>query len=228
MCKMCEIEKPLSEFYKTKKIYYYSHCKSCHLEYQRTNPKRKDSVEKYRKTHVDKIKEDDKNRYYSDIEKSRKYTRERKKINRSLNPDIYKKIEKESRQRRYPVRMLEPQYRIAKCLRNRFNMFIKKNFKKSSALVLLGCSLEELQKYLEQQFTEGMSWDNQGIRGWHIDHIIPCSSFDLTDIEQQKKCFHYTNLQPLWWYDNLSKSDKIEEARATTTLASSTTTIQSY
>jgi hypothetical protein len=53
-----------------------------------------------------------------------------------------------------------------------------------------------------------MSWNNYGIKGWHIDHIKPCSSFDLSDLEQQKKCFHYTNLQPLWWYDNLIKSDK--------------------
>jgi len=50
-----------------------------------------------------------------------------------------------------------------------------------------------------------MSWDNYGYRGWHIDHIRPCASFDLTDPEQQRECFHYTNLQPLWWQDNLRK-----------------------
>lgn len=48
-----------------------------------------------------------------------------------------------------------------------------------------------------------------GKHGWHVDHIIPCSSFDLTDIKQQKICFHYTNLQPLWAIDNLKKSNKI-------------------
>jgi hypothetical protein len=56
-------------------------------------------------------------------------------------------------------------------------------------------------------FTEGMSWDNYG--EWHIDHILPCSSFDLADIEQQKICFNYKNLQPLWAEDNLRKGAKI-------------------
>jgi hypothetical protein len=50
-----------------------------------------------------------------------------------------------------------------------------------------------------------MSWDNYGIKGWHIDHIIPCAAFDLTDPEQQKICFHYTNLRPLYWADNISR-----------------------
>jgi hypothetical protein len=53
-----------------------------------------------------------------------------------------------------------------------------------------------------------MSRDNYGYRGWHVDHIVPCSAFDLTNIEEQKKCFHYTNLQPLWAKDNLSKGNK--------------------
>ena len=74
---------------------------------------------------------------------------------------------------------------------------------------LVGCSMDQLKEHLERQFTEGMTWDNYGFYGWHIDHIIPCVSFDLTDIEQQKKCFHYTNLQPLWAKDNLSKGSRV-------------------
>ena len=54
-----------------------------------------------------------------------------------------------------------------------------------------------------------MTWKNYGRNGWHIDHILPCSSFDLTDPEQRRKCFHYTNLQPLWEIDNIRKSDKV-------------------
>ena len=65
--------------------------------------------------------------------------------------------------------------------------------------------MAELKAYLELQFTDGMTWENRG--NWHIDHIRPCASFDLTDPEQQKQCFHYTNLQPLWAADNLAKSD---------------------
>ena len=60
--------------------------------------------------------------------------------------------------------------------------------------------------YLAAKFQEGMSWDNHG--EWHIDHIKPCCKFNLLDDEEQRKCFHYTNLQPLWSKDNLSKGGK--------------------
>jgi hypothetical protein len=69
--------------------------------------------------------------------------------------------------------------------------------------------LDQLVKHLEKQFKNGMTWENRGFNGWHIDHIIPISSFDLTDIEQQKICFHYSNLQPLWAKENILKSNKI-------------------
>jgi hypothetical protein len=72
---------------------------------------------------------------------------------------------------------------------------------------LLGCSIPHLKKHLEKQFTKGMTWENYG--DWHIDHIIPCASFDLTDPIQQRQCFHFTNLQPLWAEENLRKSDRI-------------------
>ena len=84
---------------------------------------------------------------------------------------------------------------------------LKHNRKHGTTIKLLGCNINELRFYLEGKFIDGMSWDNYG--EWHIDHIRPCASFDLTDPEQQKKCFHYTNLQPLWAEDNLSKGDKI-------------------
>ncbi len=74
---------------------------------------------------------------------------------------------------------------------------------------IVGCSLEFLKTYIESLWKTGMSWENYGVNGWHIDHIKPCASFDLTDIEQRKICFHYTNLQPLWAHENLSKGKKI-------------------
>lgn len=75
---------------------------------------------------------------------------------------------------------------------------------------LVGCSVTDLKKHLEKQFQPGMSWDNWGNDGWHIDHIRPCSSFDLTDPAEQVKCFHYTNMQPLWATDNLKKGSTWE------------------
>lgn len=71
-----------------------------------------------------------------------------------------------------------------------------------------GCTREQLMAHLEAQWQPGMSWDNHAWSGWHIDHIRPCSSFNMTDPKQVNACCHYTNLQPMWAKDNWSKSDR--------------------
>jgi hypothetical protein len=101
----------------------------------------------------------------------------------------------------------DPNFRIAQVIRVRMRKAIKN--KSASSMELMGADIETIKKHLESLFKKGMNWDNHGEKGWHIDHILPCASFDLTDPEQQKQCFHYKNLQPLWAKDNLSKSDKI-------------------
>jgi hypothetical protein len=98
-------------------------------------------------------------------------------------------------------------YKLTEVLRNRLNRAITKNYKFSSMIELLGCSIEFLKQYLEKQFTKGMSWSNYG--KWHIDHIKPCCSFDLSKKLEQKICFNYKNLQPLWAEENLCKNGKI-------------------
>ena len=104
----------------------------------------------------------------------------------------------------------DPSYRIRYNLRSRFR-FALKNKRNDSIFNLIGCSIDELRIHLEKQFKEGMSWENYGNPNgdhsncWHIDHIQPCASFDLSDPEQQKKCFHFSNLQPLWAKENLAK-----------------------
>lgn len=101
-------------------------------------------------------------------------------------------------------------YVLIKGLRARVSAAIKRGGKKCNTTTeLVGCTMSELTAHLEKQFTDGMTWDNYSFMGWHIDHIIPCASFDMSDIEEQKKCFHYTNLQPLWAKDNLKKGAKI-------------------
>ena len=101
-------------------------------------------------------------------------------------------------------------FKIMDCMRSRIMNAIKKQSgtKAYRTIELLGCSIEHARKHLESLFQEGMTWENHGVMGWHIDHIRPCASFDLSDPEQQKQCFNYTNLQPLWAEDNLRKSDK--------------------
>ena len=99
-------------------------------------------------------------------------------------------------------------FRIMVSLRSRARYAVKakdgtKAFKTTE---LIGCSVQSLRNHLEEKFKNGMSWDNYG--DWHIDHIIPCAAFDLTRSTEQKKCFHYTNLQPLWAHENLSKGAK--------------------
>lgn len=98
------------------------------------------------------------------------------------------------------------EYRITRYLRNRLRDALAGKTKSAPTLLLLGCPVEYLKNHLESLFQSGMSWDNYG--DWHIDHIIPCAHFDLTEDEDQKRCFHWTNLQPLWAKDNREKSDK--------------------
>ena len=102
-------------------------------------------------------------------------------------------------------------YRIEHSLRARLRDAITSRFgatKSASTLALLGCGIPDVVRQLEMQFLPGMTWDNYG--EWHIDHIRPCASFDLTDPEQQKQCFHYSNLQPLWAADNIRKGASID------------------
>jgi len=105
----------------------------------------------------------------------------------------------------------DPNFKIRTRLRTRMNLalFGEQYAKADKTFNLIGCSPSQLKSYLESLFQEGMSWDNYGVYGWHIDHIIPCASFDLTNPEQQRKCFHYTNLQPLWAVDNLKKGSSL-------------------
>lgn len=98
------------------------------------------------------------------------------------------------------------QFKLRHVLRTRLNKFIRG---KSSPvnLDILGCSIEELKKYLESKFQPGMTWENWSTAGWHIDHIQPLVNFDLTNPEHVKIACRYTNLQPLWAEDNFKKSD---------------------
>ena len=97
-------------------------------------------------------------------------------------------------------------------LRARVRSALKGKNKSKSTMQLIGCTIDELWLHLEKQFQPGMTRENHGFGKvcWHVDHIKPCSSFDLSDLEQQKICFHYTNCQPLWQRDNLSKGAKFD------------------
>lgn len=103
-------------------------------------------------------------------------------------------------------------FKMTDHLRNRIRKVLKScNTKKSlHSIKLLGCNPFQLKNYIENKFNAEMSWENYGRLGWHLDHVRPLASFDLSDPEQQKIAFHYTNLQPLWWHENLKKGKKFQ------------------
>ena len=131
------------------------------------------------------------------------YHREWRKRNKEARAEYQKAWEAEKR-------ATDLNHRLKGCLSHLVREALKHCYKSAATLELLGCSLEKVRAHLEAQFLPGMSWDNWTSDGWHIDHIRPCASFDLSDPEQQRACFHYSNLQPLWASDNCAKRDSLD------------------
>ncbi len=102
-------------------------------------------------------------------------------------------------------------FRLKEILRKRLRQAVKRcnTTKSANTMELVGCDAPFLKRHLEKQFTKGMTWDNYG-KFWHIDHIVPCSKFDLQRADEQRRCFHYSNLQPLPTKTNLSKGGSLE------------------
>jgi hypothetical protein len=109
----------------------------------------------------------------------------------------------------------DPLFRLVKTTRTRIAMVLS-GHKSVKSAHLVGCSAEKLKRHLEEQFVSGMNWENYGSY-WHADHIIPLAWFDLSDPNQQRWAFHYTNLQPLTKEDNLRKNSKIQWRGTTAT-----------
>ena len=107
--------------------------------------------------------------------------------------------------RAYHVKKLKTDiaYKLRCQMSIRINNALKLYKKSEATSKLVGCSFNYLKQYISSKFKKGMTWKNYG--KWQIDHIVPCCKFNLSTKSEQKKCFHYTNLQPLWAKDNLSK-----------------------
>jgi hypothetical protein len=180
-------------------------------ERRKNNPERaKEITRKSKLKHRDKILVANKEYREKNKDKIKEYNQKpevvaRRQANRLKNKE---KINTNKKHKEKLRRNTDPSYKLITNQRTRITGILKKH-KTDKTLNLLGCSAQFLRTYIENKFLEGMTWDNYGKHGWHIDHIIPCSSFNLTDSTQQQICFHYTNLQPLWAIDNLKKSNKI-------------------
>jgi len=151
-----------------------------------------------------------KKHYEENKEDKKKYRKEYYKNNKEKELSRSKEYQREWYKKKYHN---DPNFAIRKNLGSRLSKAFRGiSAKSKTTMELLGCSIEELIKHLESKFEEGMTMANYG--EWHIDHIKPCAAFDLTKEEEQKKCFHYTNLQPLWAIDNIKKSDKYDAPKA--------------
>lgn len=224
ICSKCHKEKNIEEFYKDSKSKdnHRNDCIKCNILrsklYQKNNSQRiLEKNRKWVKNNRDYIKEW-KRKWFQLIEKPKRkqrYKADKNYRNKCIlrskqyrtNP---KNKEKINLWRRYfkEKNKNNQAYKILRNLRGRLRFVLKGKRKLQHTMDLIGCSREDLVNHLQSQFIDGMSWKNYGIDGWHIDHIVPCAKFNLSKLEEQKKCFHYTNLQPLWASDNLSKGSK--------------------
>ena len=123
---------------------------------------------------------------------------------------LYKQKNKKIRNKKLSIRLKnDAEYRLKCNLKGRIISALKGKDKSAKTMELIGCNIDQLKKHLAKKFTKGMTFENHGLKGWHIDHIKPCASFDLKCPVQQLACFNYNNLQPLWASENMSKGAKI-------------------
>jgi len=180
-----------------------SWCRSCKLSYQKEHYNK--NIESIRvRTKEYRLKNKDKILAYKkkNRDANKEAIREYRKAWRAKNKD---KIAKQRKTYRHSY-LKDPKNKLANSFRGQIKRALSGNYKSGSWKTLLGCSIEFCKLHLESKFLEGMSWENHGT--WHIDHIRPISSFP---IEELYKAFHYTNLQPLWAIDNLTKGAKFEK-----------------
>ena len=225
-CKKCSSFKEEKEFSKNKKSKdgLQTSCKECMAKilqswYQKNKEKHaayskqwqtdnKEHTRQYREQYYLENKERMNRKmhdwYRKNSEKAKEKSHQWQKNNKS-------RIRENTRAYSLKRRKEDVEYRLRKVLRARLYSALHNNQKMGSAIKDLGCTISELKQYLESQFQPGMTWDNWSKDGWHIDHIFPLSKTDLSDPEQLKKVCHYTNLQPMWASENLSKNNRILE-----------------
>lgn len=202
-CKICKVPRNAD--------FLGSLCKTClsnhrHKKYLRNKEQISNNSKKYREANKDKIKKRG--------ELYRLKNKEKIKLNR--NPITAKNWRKRNPTYKTNRWKIDIQFRLKDNLRGRVYKALKGFTKGKSTMKLVGCSIEDLKIYISTLFKPGMTWDNYG--KWHIDHIKPCSLFDFSKQEEQEKCFHYTNLQPLWASENFTKSNKYEQLNISTNI----------
>lgn len=177
--------------------YYWANREKCLAYHRNYHLRRSKESKAKRRAHQRKVYDRQKDR-----DRHKRYLENSSEIQRAKRRERFRLAQKRRRK--------SDSYRIEDSLRRRLNKALHGKAKYESALKVLGCSVEDFKIYLESKFDVGMSWENYG--QWHIDHIMPCAIFDLSKPEHQKRCFHFSNMQPMWAEDNLRKRDKISIA----------------
>jgi len=221
-CKKCHSNYSKSRNARKKqKEYYESNKEKIKSKSKKYSEENKEDISKKRKQKYQENIEQNRMKQREDYHKNIEQKRESSRLNYAkhrekrlayqkeyrTNPENRVKINKRTSNKK----KTNPSFKLRHTLRNRVLKALNGNRKPGSAIKDLGCSVEQLKEHLESQFQSGMTWENWTIDGWHIDHIKPLASFDLTDRNQFLEACHYTNLQPMWAKENLSKGAKSEE-----------------
>ena len=197
ICCKCKIENKKLNFPKNKgnKDGYANQCKQCYKQYSIENF---ENQAKYKKQY--KNREDFKQREKEYAKKPKAILNKKIYIKKwkKQNPNYHSNYQKERSNK-------DINFKLQKYIRTRFYHAIKNNSKFSSVIVLLGCSIEDFKQHLEKQFKPEMTWLNHG-EIWEIDHIEGCCKFDLSKEEEQEKCFHFSNCQPLFKTTEIAQS----------------------
>lgn len=223
-CTLCGVVQTINNFQIVdKRGSRRGQCKNCRRIYnQEYRKKHRVQISEQRRRYRDKneihLRAKSKNYRYEhkeQIRKSKKRNYEAyKKTIYEYNKKNVEKIRERRRNYQKKRRLEDNNYRISCNLRSRLGKLMRGE-KQGSAVQDLGCNLDEFIEYLESKFYlhpktgEQMGWDNYGQFGWHIDHIVPLCLFDLTRRDHVIFACHYSNLQPMWAYENLSKNGKV-------------------
>jgi|14BtaG_2_1085337.scaffolds.fasta_scaffold49201_3 hypothetical protein len=191
-CKRCDTTKTVDQFYKDKssKDGLQFKCKACVKAYSEANS---EEIAIYKKAHY---------------AANREAVRAKHKAYYQENKEVLKERSAEYKRNRLAD---DPTFRRVGNIRSNLRGILRGTGSHQPTLDLLGCTGPEWRVHLESLWTEGMSWDlyGKGDGKWEIDHVLPVSSFDQSDLEQRKICWHFSNTQPLWHVDNVRKGDTI-------------------
>ena len=196
-CSKCGETKPLAEFNRNAASPdgHRPNCRSC--DRIRSQAYIKANKEKHR---------DSGRRYY---ENNKEHVLEKNKKWKKKNLEAARRIQRESKRRWLET----PQGKVSRSAKDALRRTLLKGSKAGQRTFdLLGYTREQLISHLEKQFSPGMSWENYGSNGWHIDHIVPLSAFNYTDPSHIdfKRAWALSNLRPLWAAENLRKHAKLD------------------